>query len=182
MREIVLASQSPRRKELLQKIVQDFRIDISLIPEKKPLLYPLKKVPQYLAKQKALDVYQRNQESLVLAADTIVICKHQILGKPKNKMDAQRMITLLSGKTHIVVTGVYLKCKEFHKSFSCVTKVTFKKLSNQEIEEYCKLTTIYDKAGAYAIQGEAKKFIFKIKGSYDNVVGLPIEKLKTYFN
>ncbi len=180
MKEIVLASQSPRRKELLKQIVDDFTIDVSTKPEKIPFLCLKKRIPLHLAKQKALNVYQRHQESLIIAADTIVICKNQILGKPKNKDDVRRMITLLSNKTHIVVTGVYLKSKEFHKSFSCVTKVTFKKLTPNEIEEYCQLTTIYDKAGAYAIQGEAKSFISKIEGDYNNVVGLPIRELKKY--
>ena len=90
------------------------------------------------------------------------------------------MITMLSNKTHIVVTGVYLICKEFTKSFKSITEVTFANMTEEEINDYCELTTIYDKAGAYAIQEEAGKYITNIKGSYNNVVGLPIEELKEY--
>lgn len=182
MEKIVLASKSPRRQELLKEITMDFTIDVCNKKERKPLLMTLTKVPIYLAKQKALDVYKRHQDSLVIGADTVVIINHQILGKPKNKKEVIKMITMLSGKTHLVVTGVFLKSKNISKKFNCITKVTFKKLSVQEINDYCNLQTIYDKAGAYAIQGEAGKFISHIEGDYNNVVGLPIKMLKEYLN
>ena len=92
------------------------------------------------------------------------------------------MISMLSNNTHIVVTGVYIMSKEFKKSFSSITKVTFRKMSEQEIDEYCNLDTVYDKAGAYAIQAEAGKYITSIDGDYNNVVGLPIDELKKYLN
>lgn len=180
MREIILASKSPRRNYLLKQIVSDFSIDVPVNPEIKPRFYPKKKIPSYLAKQKALEIFQKHPDSLIIAADTVVICKNEILGKPKDKDDVKRMISLLSGRTHIVVTGVYVICKEYHKKFSCVTKVTFKKLSDEEIADYCKLDSVYDKAGAYAIQEDAKKFITGIVGDYNNVIGLPIDELKKY--
>lgn len=182
MRKIILASKSPRRKELLSKIIDDFEIKISSKPEKKPILVPLKKIPVFLAKQKAKEVYKNNKDCLVIGADTVVIVNNQILGKPKDKNDVRRMINMLSNNIHIVVTGVYIICKEFKKSFSSITEVTFRKMSDQEIDNYCKLETIYDKAGAYAIQNEAKEFITNINGDYNNVVGLPIDELKKYLN
>ena len=180
MRKIILASKSPRRKYLLKQILSDFDIDVPVNPEIKPKFYPKRLIPSYLAKQKALEIYQKHPDSLVIAADTVVICKNEILGKPKDKLDVKRMLSMLSGRTHIVVTGVFLICKEYHKKFTCVTKVTFKKLSDTEIEEYCKLESVYDKAGAYAIQEDAKKFVTCIVGDYNNVIGLPIDKLKQY--
>lgn len=180
MRRIVLASKSPRRQQLLKEIVDNFDVIVSNSKERKPLFVSLVNVPIHLAKQKAKEVYKSNKDALVIGADTIVICNNEILGKPKDKQDAKRMITMLSNKTHIVVTGVYLICKEFTKSFKSITEVTFANMTEEEINDYCELTTIYDKAGAYAIQEDAGKYITNIKGSYNNVVGLPIEELKEY--
>lgn len=182
MKRIILASSSPRRKELLSQIVDNFEIIPATKDEKILKCYPLTYVSCYLAKQKALEVFEKNLDALVIGADTTVICKHQILGKPKDKEDAIRMISLLSNKTHLVVTGVYIISKEFKKKIRCVTKVTFKKLSEKQIQDYCSLNSIYDKAGAYAIQGEAREFIDHIDGDYNNVVGLPIDKIKPYLN
>lgn len=182
MKRIILASKSPRRKELLSKIVDDFEIISSNNPEKIPKFVPLKKVPVILAKQKAKDVYKNNKDALVIGADTVVIVNNEILGKPKDKQDVKRMISMLSNNTHIVVTGVYIISNKIKKSFSSVTKVTFRKMSEQEIDDYCNLDTIYDKAGAYAIQNEAKQYITNIEGDYNNVVGLPIDELKKYLN
>ena len=178
MIKVILASGSPRRKELLAQIIKEFEIDIALKEEKCPFYIPLKKVPLYLSNQKAKEVYLKHKDALVIGADTVVICQNQLLGKPKNKQDAKRMIQLLSNKTHIVITGVTILSKRYKKSFSCTTKVTFKDLSEEEINQYCELKTIYDKAGAYAIQGEAKEFIECIDGEYNNVVGLPTKKLQ----
>ena len=180
MRQVVLASKSPRRQELLKQITTDFIIDVCEKTEKKPLFVSLIKVPQFLAKQKVKDVYKRHKDCVVIGADTVVIANNQILGKPKDKEDVRRMITMLSNNTHLVVTGVYIKCKEYSKGFSSITKVTFRKMSEEEIEEYCKLDTIYDKAGAYAIQNEAKEYIVNIEGDYNNVVGLPVDELRKH--
>ena len=180
MRKIVLASKSPRRQELLKQITDDFIIDVCNKEERKPLFVPLTKVPMFLAKQKAKDVYKRHKDCIVIGADTIVIANNQILGKPKDKEDVRRMITMLSDNTHLVVTGVFIKCKEYSKRFNSITKVTFRKMSETEIDNYCKLDTIYDKAGAYAIQNEAGEYIINIEGDYNNVVGLPVDELKKY--
>ena len=180
MKRVVLASKSPRRQQLLKEIVDKFDIDVSSSEEKIGWVIPVKKVPVYLAHQKAKEVFKRNKDALVIGADTVVIVNNQILGKPKDTQDVRRMITMLSDNTHIVVTGVSLISKEFKKKFSCITKVTFRKMSEQEIEEYCKLDTVYDKAGAYAIQNEAGQYISKIEGDYNNVVGFPVDMVKQY--
>lgn len=180
MRRIILASKSPRRQELLKQIVKEFDIITSNNPEKISKFLPLKRVPVSLAKQKALDIYKNNKDALVIGADTVVIAKNEILGKPKDKEDVRRMINMLSGNSHIVVTGVYIVSKEYRKALSCTTKVTFKKMSEKEINDYCELDTIYDKAGAYAIQNEAKEFITSIEGDYYNVVGFPVELVRKH--
>ena len=180
MKRVVLASKSPRRQQLLKEIVDKFDIDVSSSKEKIWWFIPIKKIPIHLAHQKAKEVFKRNKDALVIGADTVVIVNNQILGKPKDEQDVRRMITMLSDNTHIVVTGVSLISKEFKKKFSCVTKVTFRKMSEQEIEEYCKLDTVYDKAGAYAIQNEAGQYISKIEGDYNNVVGFPVDMVKQY--
>ena len=180
MKRIVLASKSPRRKQLLKERFEEFDVDVSDVVETFPNDILKVDVPVYLAKLKAEDVFKRNNDALVIGADTVVIINDQILGKPIDKADAINMISMLSGNTHIVVTGVCLKCSEYIKTFSCITEVTFKKMSNEEIIQYCELNSIYDKAGAYAIQEDAAKYIVGIKGDYNNVVGLPTEMIKQY--
>ena len=155
---IILASKSPRRQELLKQITTDFIIDVSNIVEKIPSNCKKQNVPIHLAKQKAVDVFKRHEDDIVIGADTIVLVNDEILGKPKDKDDVRRMITMLSNNTHEVITGVCVKSKESCITFKVVTKVTFKEMSNQEIDDYCNLTTIYDKAGAYAIQEDAGKY------------------------
>ena len=180
MRKVVLASKSPRRQELLKQIVENFEIDVATKPEKTPFWVKKCNVANYLAKNKAKEVFKKHKESLVIGADTIVLVNNEILGKPKDKQDVKRMITMLSGNTHQVITGVCIICKEYQKSFSSITDVTFRKMSEEEIEKYCELKTVYDKAGAYAIQNEAGEYITSINGDYNNVVGLPVEELKQY--
>lgn len=175
---IILASNSPRRKQLLSKIVPDYKIEVSKVEEVCPSHLKLKKVPVYLATLKASDVYSRFPNDVVIGADTIVISKHQMLGKPKDKKDIYRMINMLQGTSHYVVTGVCIIKDNKKYTFSSITKVYFKKMSKEQIEDYCNLETLYDKAGAYAIQAEAKKYIHHIIGEYHNVMGLPICKLK----
>ena len=177
---IVLASKSPRRQELLKLITNDFIIDVSDVIEKIPTNCKKQNVPIHLAKQKAVDVFKRHENDIVIGADTIVLVNDEILGKPKDKDDVRRMITMLSNNTHEVITGVCIKTKESCTTFKVVTTVTFKDMSDQEIDEYCELETVYDKAGAYAIQEEAGKYITSIEGDYNNVVGLPVDDLKKY--
>ena len=132
----------------------------------------------HLAKQKAVDVFKRHTDDIVIGADTIVLLNNEILGKPKDKEDVKRMITMLNDNTHEVITGVCIKTQESCKTFKVVTKVTFKKMSEEEIESYCNLETVYDKAGAYAIQEDAGQYITSIEGDYNNVVGLPVDELR----
>ena len=180
MKTIVLASKSPRRKELLKQIVDNFEIDVAVKPERKPFWVKKEKMAEHLAKQKAKEVFKKHPNAIVIGADTIVLAKKQILGKPKDENDVRRMINLLNDSTHQVITGVCVISKEKTISFSSVTDVTFIKMSEEEIDHYCKLDTIYDKAGAYAIQAEAGKYISKINGDYNNVVGLPVDELKKH--
>lgn len=177
---IVLASKSPRRQELLKQITTDFVIDVSDVVEKIPSNCKKQNVPMHLAKQKAVDVFKRHIDDIVIGADTIVLVNNEILGKPKDKEDVKRMITMLNNNTHEVITGVCVKTKESCKTFKVVTKVTFKKMSEEEITNYCNLKTVYDKAGAYAIQEDAGQYIASIDGDYNNVVGLPIDELRKY--
>ena len=177
MKNIILASASPRRKELLHKIVDDFQIINSSIKETLvPSLSNYQK-PVYIAKQKAKAVFKEHQDSIIIAADTIVVCKRQILGKPQDEDDAFRMMKLLQGNTHTVISGVCILSKDKMISFNSKTLVTFNPMSDDEIRNYLKEANVYDKAGAYSIQEEAGKYISKIEGDYYNVVGLPLSKL-----
>ena len=132
---------------------------------------------EYLARIKAKDIAEKHKDAVVIGADTCVIAEGEILGKPKDKTDAYRMIKILSGKTHIVVTGCAVICNGITDSFSVETKVEFYPLSENEIEEYINGSEPYDKAGAYAIQGKASLFVRQIIGDYFNVVGLPVAML-----
>jgi septum formation protein len=136
-----------------------------------------------LADQKAYEVYKLHTEALVIGADTIVAimdvtAKWNFLGKPADELDAIRMLTELSGKKHIVVTGVAVVMTDYARVIAETTTVTFRPLTREEIAAYVKTGEPMDKAGAYAIQGGAKGFVAKIEGSWSNVVGLPIESLK----
>jgi len=177
---LVLASASPRRRELLQNAGIPFIIQASKIPE-----LPLKgEVPQAcaerLAREKALDVFRLRPQDFVLGADTIVIVNGQILGKPHDVADAARMLRLLVGRTHQVTTGICLMRPD-DKGRSSVddtrsetTRVTMSGLNEDDIRSYIATGEPMDKAGAYAIQGIASRWISQIEGDYFNVVGLPV--------
>lgn len=180
--KIILASASPRRKELLSQLVSEFAIIPSNIKEKYPSDLDVFKVALHISNLKALDVYKNNTDSLVIGCDTIVILNNEILGKPKNKEDARRMLNLLSDKMHYVVSGltVYYSNKKYE--INSINKVYFKKLSKEEIDLYLKNSEYKDKAGSYAIQGLASKFIDKFEGEYESIVGLPINELSNLLN
>ena len=151
---IILASKSPRRQELLRGMGVDFEIltketDESFSPE-----MPLEEVPKYLSLQKSLAFTDDElpADYLLITSDTVVICEGEILGKPKDREDAARMLELLSGKTHHVVTGVTVRSAEKTASFSVRSNVTFAKLDAEEIDYYIERCKPYDKAGAYGIQ------------------------------
>jgi septum formation protein len=177
---LVLASASPRRRELLQNAGIPFIIHASKIPELPREGEAPQACAERLAREKALDVFRQRPQDFVLGADTIVIVDGQILGKPHDEVDAARMLRLLSGRTHQVTTGVCLIGPN-DKGGSYVgdtrsetTRVTMSELSADDIQSYVATDEPLDKAGAYAIQGKASRWISRIEGDYFNVVGLPV--------
>ncbi|MGB1017798.1 MAG: Maf family nucleotide pyrophosphatase [Chitinophagales bacterium] len=178
---IILASKSPRRKELLGNIVPNFILKTKDVEEIYPNTLAAKEVAAYLAKLKA-DAFKEDLKpnDIVITSDTTVVLGKTIYGKPKDRQDAIEIIQALSGKMHEVITGVCLKNIYKEEVFSCTTKVFFKTLSLEEIEYYVDTFKPFDKAGAYAIQ-EWIGFIGieKIEGDYNNIVGLPLQALHT---
>lgn len=177
--EIILASKSPRRREILENTKVRFSIEESQIDEVIKLNELPKETVMRLAYEKALDVANRNRNSLVIGADTIVVINDTILGKPKDDIEAFNMLKLLSGKTHYVITGFALINLSLDKKIiDCqVSQVTFKELSEQCIKDYLQTKESLDKAGAYGIQGYGGLLVENIQGDYFNIVGLPISKI-----
>lgn len=177
--EIILASKSPRRREILENTKVRFSIEESQIDEVIKLNELPKETVVRLAYEKALDVANRNRNSLVIGADTIVVINDTILGKPKDDIEAFSMLKLLSGKTHYVITGFALINLSLDKKIiDCqVSQVTFKELSEQCIKDYLQTKESLDKAGAYGIQGYGGLLVENIQGDYFNIVGLPISKI-----
>ncbi len=177
---IILASASPRRRELLGYIVKDFSVMPSGVEEVVPKGISVLKQPEFLSKIKALDIAKQYPDDTVIGSDTAVILGKEILGKPKDRADAQKMLLKLSGKVHKVVTGCTVVKNGVVTSFSVVSRVKFQNLTKAEIEAYLDTDEPYDKAGSYGIQGKGGLLVEKIKGDYFNIVGLPIAKLKKY--
>lgn len=177
MDKIILASASPRRRELFTVITDDFEIIPSNAEETVPDGISALEQAEYLAGIKASDIAKKHPDRVVIGADTCVVADKEVLGKPKNKADAERMLRLLSGKTHRVITGCAICKGNKFTSFSNITEVEFYPLSDIEIEEYINTLEPYDKAGGYGIQGKAGLFVKGIKGDYFNVVGLPVSQL-----
>lgn len=176
----ILASASPRRKELLSIYIKNFKIMPADIDETIPPHMENNTAALYTAKQKAAAVKpQINDNDIIITADTIVLVDGLIYGKPKDRKDAFSMINNLSGKEHKVITGVccFSGDGKINIEFSDTTLVTFAELEKNTIESYLDKNEYIDKAGAYAVQGYAALFVKKINGSYDNVVGLPIGRL-----
>lgn len=178
MKKVILASASPRRKELLQEIIKEFTVCPSSFDESSVNAHlPPRKLVKELAKGKALAVYfSGNTDAVVLGSDTVVALKNKVLGKPKTQEEAREMLTALSGKTHAVYTGVCVIAQGKIRTRACKTLVKFNDLSPSFIEEYIKSGSPMDKAGAYGIQDGG--LVKKIRGSYTNVVGLPVELVK----
>ena len=174
---LILASKSPRRKELLSKANIEFIIKTKDVDEIFNESLTIEEALVDVAYQKVLPVYKENPNDTVIGADTIVVCDNIILGKPKDYNDASYMLNLLSNKFHYVMTAVIIKNKEKEIKFVEKTKVYFKKLSQQEIDNYIENENVYDKAGSYAIQEGASRFVTKVEGDYNNVVGLPLDKV-----
>lgn len=176
---IILASGSPRRKELLSLITEDFKIIPADIDENICEEVKLLKQPQYLAEKKARFVFENgHQNDIVIGSDTGVFIDGKMLGKPTDSENAKQMLRQLSGRKHIVITGCSIISKDRCVSFSEETTVEFYKLSDKEIEEYIATNEPLDKAGAYGIQGKGATLVKRIEGDYYNVVGLPVGLLK----
>ncbi len=172
----VLASKSPRRLELLKQFFPEIEviapeIDESKITSKNPANLVMK-----LSQAKGRDVIVKHKKDNVIAADTVVVLENEVLGKPKDKADAGRMLEKLSGKKHKVITGVSVFIKDFCFSFYEETEVEFYPLNEDEIKWYVETEEPLDKAGAYGIQGYGKIFVKSINGDYFNVVGFPVAK------
>ena len=174
--ELILASNSPRRKQILTESGFDFTVIPSNVNEPENTDKQPDKYAEYLAELKATDVFNKNG-NVVLGADTIVYIDDLILGKPKDKQDAINTLKLLSGKTHIVCTGFAIISSDKKIIDSDKTYVTFNDLSNALITDYVNSGLCMDKAGSYGIQ-DGYPLVKEIKGDYQNVVGLPISKIK----
>ena len=178
--KIILASNSPRRKELLAGLDLQFEVRVLQgIDESYPQDLPTMKIAEFISKKKA-DAYVQTMadDELVITADTVVILGDEVMGKPHDEADAKRMLGELSGRTHQVATGVTLSTKERQVSFSVVTDVTFKQLSADEIDYYVRTYKPFDKAGAYGIQEWIGYIgVTALKGSYFNVMGLPVQRI-----
>jgi len=175
--KLVLASQSPRRQELLGGLHLDFTVQIIDVEESYPEYLTGSEIPCYLAEKKA-NAYTIDNETLLITADTIVWHEGRVLGKPTDKADANRMLKQLSGKTHQVITGVCLRTSVKQIVFHVVSEVRFATLSDDEINFYLKNFQPYDKAGSYGVQEWIGYVgVEHIEGSYFNVMGLPIQRL-----
>lgn len=175
---IILASASPRRQQLLSLICDGFSAEPADIDESADENACSEKIPEKLAMKKAEHIFRRNHlDDTVIGCDTGVFIDGQMLGKPKTKEDARRMLALLSGRTHKVITGCAIICKDKSASFSQETLVEFYELTKEEIEDYVSTGEPMDKAGAYGIQGRGALLVKKIDGDFYNVVGLPVALL-----
>ena len=178
--KVILASNSPRRKELLAGLDLQFEVRVLQdIDESYPNDLPTLKIAEFISKKKA-DAYIGTMaaEELVITADTVVILGDEVMGKPHDEADAKRMLGELSGRTHQVATGVTLSTNERQMSFSVVTNVTFKQLTSDEIDYYVHTYRPMDKAGAYGIQEWIGYIgVTALEGSYFNVMGLPVQRI-----
>jgi len=175
--KIVLASQSPRRQELLRGLQVDFSVKVMDVDETYPSDIVGVDIPMFLAEKKA-DAYVIDDETLLITADTIVWHEGQVLGKPRDKADAKRMLKQLSGKTHEVITGVCICTTKKRKVFHVISEVRFASLAESEIDYYLENFKPYDKAGSYGVQEWIGYVgVEHIDGSYFNVMGLPIQRV-----
>lgn len=175
--ELILASASPRRKELMEIIGLPFKIEVSEVDETMNRANQLEDEIQELAYRKAKGVAERNKDSVVIGADTIVVYEGEVLGKPRDEQDAFRMLSKLSGKTHKVLTGVCLLNQNEKHSFCSTSEVVFNQLTDDEIWRYIKTGEPMDKAGSYGIQGFGGCFVKEIRGDYYTIVGLPLSQV-----
>ncbi len=184
-KRLVLASNSPRRIALLMSLGYHFDIIPHTIEERSPCndILPSELV-QYLAFLKAKDVARRVENAIIISADTLVVHNKSVLGKPRDTQDARRILSLLSNSEHDIISGVCIIEMPSEKKLLRIdrTHIKMKHISKDEIEVYVRSGEPMDKAGAYAVQGEGRKFIEKIEGSYSNAVGLPLEIVQEMLN
>ena len=178
-KKLILASKSPRRRELLDQLGLLFEVRTKSVVENFSSGLTVQEIPAFLARKKAEAMRSEiNEDEIVIAADTIVTMNNEVFGKPRNEKNAKEILSQLSGKTHSVISGVCLLSQKKTINFSSSTKVWFKELKKEEINFYIKNFKTLDKAGAYAIQEWIGMIgIEKIEGDYFNVVGLPISRL-----
>jgi len=181
--KIILASTSPRRQSLLKRIIKEFEIIPSNYEEDMTLNLTPSELAKTLSHGKAAEVAKR-KNGIIIGSDTFISFNNKILGKPHTPKKAKEMLKSLSGKTHEIYTGLTIINTETKQEIiDCeITGITFKKLTEREIDEYIETKEPLDKAGAYALQGLAKKFIIKIEGSRTSAIGLPLEKLSKMLN
>lgn len=175
---LILASSSPRRKELLTKLGYTYIVDPSYIDEKIDFnLSPLENVKN-IGLKKALATAKNYPSDVILACDTIVVLDDVIYGKPQDKENAFKMLKTLSGKTHLVISGVGIISPKKNYNFAVISEVTFKDLTNEEINSYILTNECFGKAGSYAIQGLGANLIKSYSGELDNIIGLPTKEVK----
>jgi len=177
MSKYILASKSPRRKEILSLLNIDFEIMPADIDEQIDFNNDLRKEIEKLAYLKANYIFKNHEDKIVIGSDTIVVIDNKVLGKPKDEIDAFNMLKKLSGNVHEVITGVCVISKEHIDNYSSVSKVYFKDMSDEEIRNYIKTKEPLDKAGAYGIQGIGGRFIEKIDGDFYSIMGLPLNMI-----
>lgn len=173
----ILASESPRRKELFSKLAIPFQVQPANIAEELEGELTLEDMAMSIANKKTVPIVEKNPTAIVIGADTIVHLEQEFLGKPTNKEQAKEYLKKLSGRTHTVVTGVSIQGGGTSISFAESTLVTFYELTDEQIDAYVATGDSLDKAGAYGIQTMGGLFVKKIEGDYNNVVGLPISRL-----
>jgi len=179
MKKIILASASPRRKELLAKLGLKFKVDPSSHKEELTSTHEPHELARKLSREKARAIAPKYRNAIIIAADTLGVLGDKILGKPRNEAQARRMLETISGKCHSVITGFTILDTESNKSLSksVETRVFIRKLTPDEIDAYVKSKEPLDKAGAYAIQGLGSMIVERIEGDYYNVIGLPLAAL-----
>lgn len=179
MERIILASQSPRRKQLLEWAEVAFDVMVKETDELYPAHLTVEQVPVYIARNKALAVQEElSHDRIILAADTVVVLENEIIGKPKNRAEAIKILNRLSGQKHLVITGVVILNGEIEVSFADITEVCFHSLSEEQITFYVEKYQPYDKAGAYAIQEWIGVVGIKsVNGDFYNVMGLPVSRV-----
>lgn len=179
---LILASKSPRRRDLLNQAGLTFTVIPSTVDERAVAIASPEEHVRLLAEAKAGEVAQRFPESWVIGADTVVLIENTVLGKPRTQSEARHMLETLSGKTHKVLTGYCICCKNAKRSFSRTveTKVLFKPLTDREMDWYVSTREPFDKAGGYAAQGLGTFLIKRVEGSYTSVVGLPVCEVVDY--